>query len=96
VQRLRTSAAISPLLYPRLQDVERNFVSLNVRGLVAEAVNVEQSIKHVYKACSKKDRAFAIQTLFYNILSTVPFKVVPSTVLNVSSIVGMLPGTHFL
>jgi hypothetical protein len=32
-----------------------------------------------YKACSKKDRTFAIKTLFYNILSTVPFKVVPST-----------------
>jgi hypothetical protein len=27
----------------------------------------------------KKDRTFAIQTLFYNILSTVPFKVVPYT-----------------
>jgi hypothetical protein len=27
----------------------------------------------------KKDRTFAIKTLFYNILSTVPFKVVPST-----------------
>jgi hypothetical protein len=32
-----------------------------------------------YKACSKKDQTFAIKTLFYNILSTVPFKVVPST-----------------
>ena len=34
-----------------------------------------------YKACSKKDRTFAIKTycLFYGILSTVPFKVVPST-----------------
>ena len=31
------------------------------------------------KACSKNDRTFAIRTLFYNILSTVPFKVVPST-----------------
>jgi hypothetical protein len=27
----------------------------------------------------KKDRTFTIKTLFYNILSTVPFKVVPST-----------------
>jgi hypothetical protein len=35
--------------------------------------------KWIYKSCSKKDRTFAIQTLFYNILSTVPFKVVPST-----------------
>jgi hypothetical protein len=34
---------------------------------------------HIYKACSKKYRTFAIKTLFYNILSTVPFKVVPST-----------------
>jgi len=32
-----------------------------------------------YKACSKKDQTFAIKTLFYSILSTVPFKVVPST-----------------
>ena len=32
-----------------------------------------------YKVCSKKDRTFAIKTLFYNILSTVPFQVVPST-----------------
>jgi hypothetical protein len=31
------------------------------------------------KACSKKDRTFDINTLFYNILSTVPFKAVPST-----------------
>jgi hypothetical protein len=29
-------------------------------------------------ACSKKDRTFALKTLFY-ILSTAPFKVVPST-----------------
>jgi hypothetical protein len=52
-----------------------------------------------YKLFSKKDRTFAIKTLFY-ILSTVPFKVVPLhwryTLPNVSSIVGMLPGTHFL
>jgi hypothetical protein len=32
-----------------------------------------------YKARSNKDRTFAIKTLFYNILSTVPFKVVSST-----------------
>jgi hypothetical protein len=32
----------------------------------------------IYKACSKKDRTLAIKNLFY-ILSTVPFKVVPST-----------------
>jgi hypothetical protein len=32
-----------------------------------------------YKACSKKDWTFTKKTLFYNILSTVPFKVVPST-----------------
>jgi hypothetical protein len=39
-------------------------------------------ISHVsgtYKACSEKDRTFVIKTLFYNILSTIPFKVVPST-----------------
>jgi hypothetical protein len=32
-----------------------------------------------YKACLKKDRTFATKTLFFNILSTVHFKVVPST-----------------
>jgi hypothetical protein len=36
-------------------------------------------IRLIYKACSKKDRTFAIKTLLYNILSTVPFKAVPST-----------------
>jgi hypothetical protein len=34
---------------------------------------------HLYKTCSKKDQTFAKKTLFYNILSTVPFKVVHST-----------------
>ena len=34
---------------------------------------------HTYKACSKKDRTFAIKTLFYNTLSNAPFKLVPST-----------------
>jgi hypothetical protein len=35
----------------------------------------------LYKACSKRDGTFAIKTLLliYSILSTVPFKVVPST-----------------
>ena len=33
----------------------------------------------LHKACSKKDRTFAINTLFYNILSTVPFRLVPCT-----------------
>jgi len=32
-----------------------------------------------YKTCSKKDLTFAMKTLFYNILSTASFKVVPST-----------------
>jgi hypothetical protein len=36
-------------------------------------------IEMAYEACSKKDRTFGIKTLFYNILSTVPFKVVPAT-----------------
>jgi hypothetical protein len=40
---------------------------------------VWSDFKPEYKACSKKDRTFAIKILFYNILSTVPFKVVPST-----------------
>ena len=43
------------------------------------AVTIPMSCKCIYKACSKKERTFAIKTLFYNILSTVPFKVVPST-----------------
>ena len=33
----------------------------------------------VYKACSKKDRTFAIKNLFYSVLSTAPFLVVPCT-----------------
>ena len=33
---------------------------------------------YLHKVCSKKQRTFAIKNLFY-ILSTVPFKVVPST-----------------
>ena len=37
--------------------------------------NIWQNTRRV----QKKDRTFAIETLFYNILSTVPFKVVPST-----------------
>jgi hypothetical protein len=40
------------------------------------------------KGVFKKDRTFAIKTLFYNILSTVPFKVLPST--------GDTPFTTFL
>jgi hypothetical protein len=36
-------------------------------------------IDRMYKACSKKDRTFAIKTSLYNILSTVPFKVIPFT-----------------
>jgi hypothetical protein len=34
---------------------------------------------YTYKVRSKKHRTFTIKTLFYNILSTAPFKVVPST-----------------
>ena len=34
---------------------------------------------YTHKACSKKDRTFAIKPTFYNILGTGPFKVVPST-----------------
>jgi len=32
-----------------------------------------------YKVFSKKDRTFAVKTLFYNNLNTVTFKVIPST-----------------
>jgi hypothetical protein len=40
---------------------------------------VKTEFQRKYKTCSKKDRIFAIKTLFYNILSTAPFKAVPST-----------------
>jgi hypothetical protein len=52
-----------------------------------DSINCEKSclpnedpivILRIYKACSKKDRTFTIKTLFY-ILSTVSFKVVPTT-----------------
>jgi hypothetical protein len=53
-----------------------------------------------YNARSKKDRTFAIKTLFTPFYALSPFKAVPLywryTVPNVSSIVGILPGTHFL
>jgi hypothetical protein len=42
-------------------------------------LNKNHTIILKYKACSKKDRTFAIKTLFYNILSTVSFKGVPCT-----------------
>ena len=38
---------------------------------------LRQSLK--YKACSKKTELLLLRTLFYNILSTIPFKEVPST-----------------
>ena len=38
-----------------------------------------KKFNNIYKACSKKDWTLAIKTLFYNILSTVPFKLVHST-----------------
>ena len=56
----------------------------------------------MHKVCSKKDRTFAIKNL---LLILQYFKHCPLqrsplywryTVPNVSSIVGMLPGTHFL
>ena len=55
-----------------------------------------------YKACSKKDRTFAINTLLLIVQHFKHFPIQSSplfwryTVPNVSSIVGMLPGTHFL
>jgi hypothetical protein len=55
-----------------------------------------------YKACSKKDRTFAIKTLLL-ILQHFKHRPLQSsplywryTVPSVSSTVGMLPGTHFL
>jgi hypothetical protein len=39
----------------------------------------QREVQNTYKACSKEDRTFAIRNLFYNILSTVPFKAVPFT-----------------
>jgi hypothetical protein len=55
-----------------------------------------------YKACSKKDRTFAIKALLLSLqhLKRCLLQSGPLywryTVPNVSSIVGMLPGTHFL
>jgi hypothetical protein len=67
-------------------------------SLMLYVYNTEITMNHCIQGVFKKDRTFAIKTLFY-ILSTVPFQVVPSTgdtpVPNVSSIVKMLPGTHF-
>jgi hypothetical protein len=37
------------------------------------------AVRPNYKACSIKNRTFAIKTSFYSILCTVPFRVVPST-----------------
>ena len=55
----------SPALIPILHPVSRSFC--HIATLL------------VYKACSKRDQTFAIKTLFYDILSTVPFKAVDST-----------------
>jgi hypothetical protein len=59
---------------------------LTVRGLATSTYTEydytdggHRDLRSIYKACSKKDRTFAIKTLFYIILSTVPFRVVPST-----------------
>jgi len=56
----------------------------------------------IYKACSKKDRTFAIKILLL-ILQNFKHRLLQSsplywryTVPNVSSVVGMLPGKHFL
>jgi hypothetical protein len=55
-----------------------------------------------YKACSKKDRTFAIKTLLLILHHFKHFPIQGShlywryTVPNFSSTVGMLPGTHFL
>jgi hypothetical protein len=46
-------------------------VNIQVQGTIV--------LNKIYVACSKKHRTFVIKTSFYNILSTVPFKVVPST-----------------
>ena len=65
--------------------------------------NTEHSkYKYTYKACSKKDRTFAIKTLSLILqhFKHCPLQSSPLywryTVPNVSSIVGFLPGTHFL
>jgi len=59
---------------------------------------------YTYKACSKKDRTFVIKTslLILQHFKHCPLQSSPNplywryTVPSVSSIVGMLPGTHFL
>jgi hypothetical protein len=49
----------------------------NVQAVVNKPSRYE--IHENIQGMLKKDRTFARNTLFYNILSTVPFKVVPST-----------------
>jgi hypothetical protein len=46
-------------------------VNIQVQGTIV--------LNEIYMTCSKKDRTFVIKASFYNILSTVPFKAVPST-----------------
>ena len=57
---------------------------------------------YTYKVCSKRDRTFAVKTLLLILqhFKHCPLQTSPLywryTVPNVSSIVGMLPGTYFL
>jgi hypothetical protein len=74
-----------------------------MRFLPAEAYYVTRiRLYNAYKACSKKDRTFAIRTLLLILqhFKRCPLQSSPVywryTVPNVSSIVGMLPGTHHM
>jgi len=58
-----------------------DFIACSTKTCSHVNVQVQGTIvlNKIYMVYSKKDRTFVIKTLFYNILSTVPFKVVPCT-----------------
>jgi hypothetical protein len=63
---------------PILGNVALSRVGSVTGAFVLFAVNASRWSEYTRRV-QKKDRNFAIKTLFYNILSTVPFKVIPST-----------------
>jgi len=79
------------------------FRTKNCIDTTLDIIHFNKSTANVtYKACTKKDQTLAIQTLLLILqhFTHCPLQSSPiywqNTVPNVSSIVGMLPGTHFL
>ena len=85
---------------------EMYYIEFRTKNCIDTALHIihfnKSTANVTYKACSKKDQTFAIKTL---LLILQHFKHCPlqsspldwrNTVPNVSSIVGMLPGKHFL